>query len=119
MPAILQMYAAALGANSGAPGTYYFMQAPLSYAGTLDTVTGISAASDAEKDMPQYKVEALLAKGILFRVVVNYEVAGKRKSSRILVTRDKLGTALDGLIGKSFRQGEIKSARIPRKATFY
>lgn len=117
MAPILKSYKVTVGAGTATPSAYHFLQAPLSYEGSLDTVTGVVETPQAEQDMPLYKVSELLAKNIVIRMVVRYEVAGKRKTSRILVAKDKMGTALDDLIGKSFRLGQISKAYVPRKAS--
>ena len=118
MPAILKKFRATVGAT-GSEREYFFLQNPTSYGGAIDTITGVTAATDTEQDEPETSVASLLKSGKLFRVNIRY-VGGPTgfKSAKILVTRTKLGTALDDLIGKTFRGGEIVAASIPRKATF-
>ncbi|MUL39347.1 hypothetical protein [Gloeocapsopsis dulcis] len=118
MAPILEKFVATITKDS-VLSRYYFLQAPNSYAGSIDTVSGITKAPDAEKDEPIVSVGSLLQSGKVFRVAVQYDAGGRRRTGRILVTRDKLATALDALIGKSFRGGVITSARIPTKATFF
>lgn len=118
MAPILKLFRATVGA-AGNEAEYFFLQNPLSYEGSLDTVTGIASATDTEQDRPDIPVDRLLKKGILFRVTVRYLVGGGMKTSKLLVTRDKFSTALDALIGKTFRTGEIKKASVPTRATFF
>lgn len=115
MAPILKLFRATISADE----QYFFLQAPNSYQGSLDTVTGISEATETEQDRADTPVDRLLKVGVLFRVAIQYTSGTGRKTARLLVTRPKLGTALDGLIGKSFRGGEITKARIPRKAQYF
>lgn len=115
MAPILKLFRATIGTDR----QYFFLQSPTSYTGSLDTVTGITAAADSEQDEPPTSVQNLVSKGVLFRVAIQYTSGTGRKSAKLLVTKAKLATALDDLIGKSFRGGSITSARIPQKAQFF
>lgn len=118
MAPILKKFRATVGAT-GSEQQYYFLQNPTSYGGAVDTITGIAAATDTEQDEPETSVASLLKSGKLFRVNIRYQIGtSAAKTAKILVTRDKLGTALDGLIDKTFRGGTIVKASIPRKATY-
>lgn len=119
MVAILKKYRATTGA-AGSEREYFFLQNPTSYGGAVDTATGITAAADTEQDEPETSVASLLKSGKLFRVNIRYTGGATGfKTAKILVTREKLGTALDTLVGKSFRGGTIVRASIPRKAQFF
>lgn len=115
MAPILKRFKATIGTT-----TYYFLQAPNSYGGTVDTATGITEAEDTDEDQPSTAVAELVRKGKLFRLVVEYTTGTARRSAKLLVTREKLATALDDLIGETFKgAGTITSVRIPQKATFF
>lgn len=119
MPAILKKYRATVGAT-GSEREYFFLQSPTGYGGAVDTATGITEATDTEQDEPETSVAALLKSGKLFRVNIRYTGGATGfRTAKILVTREKLGTALDTLIGKTFRGGTIVKASIPRKAQFF
>lgn len=114
----LKKFRIILGA-SGDEKEYYFFQNPTSYAGSLNTITGVRPATDTEQDEPEISVAALLKSGKAFRVNIRYTGgATGYKSAKILVARDKVGTALDSLIGKTFRGGQIVKASIPGKSQF-
>lgn len=115
MAPILKLYKATIGTT-----TYYFLQSPTSYGGTVDTATGITEAEDTDQDQPFTAVAELVRKGKLFRLAVEYGATGvPKKTAKLLVTRDKLTTALDDLLDEPFRGGTITSVRIPQKATFF
>lgn len=111
---------AATGAGGGldAGTTYFFMQNDGSYTG-LKGETGIDKASDAQQDAPRYKVGELLARGILVRLSVSIKDGTRMKSRQILVTKDKVVTALETLKGKTMAGGIVSSARVPRRMSFY
>lgn len=118
MAAFLKKYRATVGA-AGSEREYFFLQSATGYGGSVDTVTGITAATDTEQDEPETSVASLLKSGKLFRVNIRYTGGSTGfKTAKILVTRQKLGTALDDLVGKTFRGGQIVRASIPRKATY-
>lgn len=118
MAPILKKYRATIGA-SGSEKEYFFLQSPTSYEGSLDTVTGVKAAADSEQDEPNISVASLLRSGKLHRVVIRYTSGTGFKTAKLLVARDKLGTALDQLVDKTFRGGTIKKASIPQKVQFF
>lgn len=93
---------------------YFFLSKAETYAGLSATV-GVEAAADTDNDEPRTKVEELQNKGIVFRVNC-YLANGKVR--QVLVTRDKLATALDGLIGKTIAGSTVRAAGIARKARF-
>ena len=98
---------------------YHFLADGSSYTGLADE-TGVTKSADANADrFPAYRVGELLRKGIVIRVAVSYLENGKRRSGKLLVTKAKLAAALSTLDGKSFRGGVIKSARVPRRLSFY
>lgn len=114
MAAILKLHKATIGST-----TYFFLQSPTGYDGSIDTATGVSEATDAEQDEPATSVTALVSKGKLFRAVIEYSDGTIRKRAKLLIARDKLSTALDSLEGETFRGGTITSVRIPQKAQFF
>lgn len=93
---------------------YFFLSRAVTYTG-LDTTVGVAAAADTDHDEPKNKVEELQNKGILFRVVC---YLSNKEVRHVLVTRDKLATALDALPGKTIEGATVKSAGIARKARF-
>lgn len=119
MVAILKKFRATVG-GAGSEREYFFLQNPTSYGGAVDTVTGIRAATDTEQDEPETSVGSLLKSGKVFRVNIRYTGGPTGfKTAKILVTREKLGTALDELVGKTFKGGQIVKASIPRKAQYF
>lgn len=119
----MTLHVATIGATTGgaAPdaGTkYFFLQDPATYTG-LTTETGVDAATAAQLDAPRYKVGELLARGILVRVTASVKTGTVTRTRQILVTRDKVVTALEGLKGKAIAGGTISSARIKRRMSFY
>jgi hypothetical protein len=119
MVAILKKFRATVG-TTGNEKEYFFLQNPTSYEGSLDTATGIKEATETEQDEPNISVAALLNSGKLFRVNVRYTGGPTGfRNAKLLVTRDRLGTALDTLVDKSFRGGTIVKASIPGKATYF
>ena len=119
MAAILKKFRATVGAGVTAR-EYFFLQNPTSYAGSLNTITGISEATDTEQDQPDTSVGNLLKSGQLFRINVRYTGGPTGfRTAKLLVTREKLSTALDGLVGKTLRGGQIVKASMPQKAVFF
>jgi hypothetical protein len=103
--------------------SYFFLARPSIYSGDIATQTGVSEATNEEKDEPRYPISELLAKGILTRLVT-YAVSGtgttaRRKTHRLLVVKSKIGTALDGLRGKSIDGAVVDSVGFPRKRTLF
>lgn len=115
MAPILDLFKATIGTR-----TYFFYQHPTAYQGSLDTITGIEEAAQTELDEPATSVSNLISKGRLFRVTITTTDGTKKRTAKILVTRDKLITALDSLIGETFKGNQtIQAARIPQKAQFF
>ncbi len=94
--------------------TEFYLLQPDQY-GAINAETGIAKSATQDIDQPVVAVKELLAKGVLIRVAVSYLEGGVRKVGRILVTRQKLDTALAALKGKTFSGGTITSARVPRR----
>jgi hypothetical protein len=82
----------------------YAFRAPAGlYDGAIATETGITAAGDADQDLPDYTVKALLRKGILRRVsAITKTSAGKPSRLKLLCTSAKLATILDALKGDPY-----------------
>lgn len=102
---------------------YYFLSRPETYASDIGTQTGISLAKETEQDNVETDVDKLVRKGKLFRVTVSYKAGTKRRTAKLLCAKNKLGTVLDGLNGKTYTgnngsSGVITSVRIAQKATF-
>jgi hypothetical protein len=119
----MTLHVATLGAAGagGAPDAglkYFFLQDPSTYTG-LATETGVDKATDAQLDAPRYKVGELLARGIVVRITASIKVGTTTRTRQILVTRDKVVTALETLKGKALGGGTISSARIKRNMSFY
>lgn len=98
--------------------SYVFRGGANTYTG-LETQTGVDTVTDADKDEPCVSVAELLGSGAAIGVTVSYMDGTKRKSSRLLVARSKLETALEELPGKTINGGVIKSARVSRRLSFY
>lgn len=119
MAAILKKFRATVG-GTGSEKEYFFLQHPTSYEGSFDTLTGIKAATDTEQDEPDISVGNLLKSGKLFRVSVRYTGGPTGfRTAKLLVTKEKLTSALDALVGKTFRGGQIVKVSLPQKAVFF
>lgn len=118
MAPILKKYKAVL-VDGATTNEYFFLANPSSYAGSLDTITGIQEAGENEQEEPTIKVGELLNSGKAFRVNVTYLIGTGIGTAKLTVAKGKLDTALDGLIGKPYRGGTITTAYIPTKATFF
>lgn len=110
----------AAGAGGAAVGgkDYFFLQNATTYTG-LAGETGIDKATDAQEDEPRHRIGELLARGIVVRIAVSVKDGTRVKTRQLLVTRDKVVTALETLKGKAFAGGTISSARVRRRMTFY
>lgn len=117
--AILVLHKVTLGAGAAAK-TYYCLLNPTTYT-SIDAVVGISKVTeDSEKNSVKSDVAELIGAGVLFRIVCYGKSSdGKRRSFNILCTREKIGTALDGLEGKTIHGVTVGAGRIKRTATFY
>jgi hypothetical protein len=82
----------------------YAFRAPAGlYVGAIATETGIAVAGDADEDLPEYTVKALLRKGLLRRVTaITKTSAGKASRLKLLCTSAKLATILDALKGDPY-----------------
>ncbi len=112
----LDKYIATIGANK------YAFRAPAGlYAGQIATETGITAAADADQDLPEFPVKALLQKGILRRVTaITKTSAGRPSRLKLLCTSAKLATILDALKGDPYTitgggSGTIQSVGFARR----
>ena len=104
------------------PQSYYFKGRSDVYSTAISAETGVSVAPTAEQDRPSCKIEELVAKGILVRLMVSTGTVGTgatRKQVKILCGRDKIPTAIANLIAKPVRGSGILSVRIPQKASFF
>lgn len=101
--------------------TYYFRGEDGVYIGDIATETGVNEAPDSETNRARTSVPELLQKGVLVRVIATTGVAGgdNNKQVKLLVRRDKIGTAIDTLPAASIKGADIVSVRIPTKATFF
>jgi hypothetical protein len=119
---VLHKGTVSIGGATGATTKEVFFLAPKdTYTGLTDE-TGIKEAASDDKDEVPFRVPDLLAKGYLFRLTVGYEKTGKLRVAKILVAKDKIGVALNKFNSDSagnIRGGKIKSARIPRRMSFY
>jgi hypothetical protein len=93
----LEMLKATIGTT-----VYAFKGTKGLYDGPIATETGISVAGEDDQDLPEYAVKELLQKGILRRVNAITANGTKKGSLKMLVAKDKLATALDGLKGKNY-----------------
>lgn len=118
MAPILKKFRATVGAT-GSEREYFFLANPSSYAGSLDTITGIKEATETEQKRPAVKIGELLNSGECFRINIRYSSGTGFKTGKIIVAKGKIDTALDQLVGKPYRGGTITSAAIPTKATFF
>lgn len=110
--------AAGAGGALDAGNTYFFLQSDTAYTG-LATETGIDKATEAQQDAPRYKIGELLARGILVRLAVSIKDGTRIKTRKLLVTKDKVIPALEGLKNKAYGGGTITSVRVPRRMSFY
>lgn len=117
MAPALVLYRATIGDTPDVT-EYWFLQAPNTYGGALDNICGVKIAAQSEQDNPRLTVSQLLKSGRLVRVAITYSSGTGRKTAKLLVVRQKLTTALDQLIGKSYRGGTILTARAPVKAKY-
>jgi hypothetical protein len=115
---VATLTAVGAGGALDAGNTYFFLQNDTSYTG-LAGETGIDKATAAQQDAPKYKVSELLARGILVRLAVSVKDGTRFKTGQLLVTKDKVVSALESLKGKPFSGGTISSARVPRRMSFY
>lgn len=113
MAPILKTYKATVNSK-----VYYFLQRTNAYQGSLDTISGVAEAEDDEQDEPVYAVAELLNKVVLMRLYLTYQVGEVRKRGQILVAKDKVGAALDGLVGETYRGGTIRKVGAKRDASF-
>lgn len=97
---------------------YYFLQRTDAYQGSLDTISGVAEAEEQEQDQPVYAVAELISKTILLRLHITYKIGELKKRAQVLVARDKVGTALDALIGETYRGGTITKAGMKRDGNF-
>ncbi len=101
--------------------TYWFLGKDDVYEGDIATETGVSEAPALEQNRATTEVEELLGAGVLIRLVATIGTVGANDNQqvRLLCSREKLGTAIDSLFGKSIRNKSVLSVRVPRKATFF
>lgn len=120
MPRRITKHIATITAALPAGNQKYAFKSPEVY-DTLETETGISIAdTDDEKALPNVSVGELLGAGLVERITVAYEEAGKLKSARILIAQGKTRAAL---VGKTYKGvtgtgGIIKSVRVARRASY-
>jgi hypothetical protein len=101
-------------------GKEYFFRAKAETYEGLESDTGVAVAGDNELDNPAVKIGRLMNNGQAIRVICQGGGADKNKVFRILVARDKAGTALDSLLDKTIpdatgNQVTIKSTRFETK----
>lgn len=60
-------------------------------------------------------VEDLLEWGSAVRLSVRVDEGTEKKTYRVLCARDKITTAISGLIGEQYKGGEITAVSIPRR----
>lgn len=87
---------------------------------SIDSVVGVSkVTSEAEMSEPNTRVSELIGAGIVFRVTASGKSGTNYRSYSFLVARDKIGTALDAVKGKTINGVSLSAGKIKRKATFY
>jgi hypothetical protein len=102
---------------------YCFLGTQGLYTGTNATEVGIAEAPPEDEDLPNYAVKELLLKGLVRRVsAIVLTTGNKRTKIGMLVAKDKLSTALDGLIDNTISipggtSGAIKSVGFSRRVT--
>lgn len=101
--------------------TYYFRGRDDVYEDDIATETGVEEAPAGEQNRARVEVEELLGAGVLIRLVATIGLVGDDETDQVklLCRRDKLGTAIDNLFGKTIRGKSVLSVRVPRKATFF
>lgn len=105
------------GSGSADAKVFYCLLNPNTYV-SIGTIVGISKASDTEQNNTRSDVGELIKAGIVFRLNLATKTTPKRYF-HILCTRDKLGTALDGLVGKTINGKTVGAAKGRAKASFY
>lgn len=119
--AILELHKINVGGGGGVTGSnYYCMLNPNTYT-SIASIVGIAKVTDeAEKNNPTYTVAELIRAGIVQRMICSGKATGnKPRSFNLLVARDKLSSALDGIKGKTINGVTVGAGRIKRTATFY
>jgi hypothetical protein len=116
MPLLQSLKAA--GTGQGAK-TYYFRGIAVDYPASVQALLGVVPTPAAEQDEPVYKLEELLGKGKLIRINVRYGTGANKKVAKLVCLRENLATALDGLVGVTYKNSLIVSAHIPLKDQFF
>lgn len=103
------------------PKTYYFRGKSDIYTGAVATSTGVTIAPPAEANSPLTKVEELVGKGVLIRLMASTGQLGSsdRKEVKLVCLKSQISTAFTSLEGENIRGNSILSVRVPQKATFY
>jgi hypothetical protein len=106
------------GASPDDAKVYYCSLRPGTYT-SISSIVGITEATDTEQNNVRSDVAELIRAGVLFRMVCSGGTATARKSFNLLVTKDKIATAMDAIKGKSINGTTVGAGRVKRTATFY
>jgi len=119
--AILELHKLTLGGSvdGGATKVYYCLLRPETYT-SIGSIVGITKVTDeAELNNAKTSVAELIGAGVAFRLQVDGKIGGRRRSFNLLCARDRIGTAMDGLKGKTVNSVVVGAARVKRRASFY
>ena len=86
---------------------------------TIGSALGISRKTDTDsgEGVDRVSVGSALkeGKGVKLSIVYIDATSSKRKSAKVFCPIDKAKTAINDIIGKNYRGGEVKSASFPRR----
>jgi hypothetical protein len=107
------------GSVDGGGKTYYFLARPGTYASIGSTVGITLVTEQSEMNNPNTSVAELLGSGLAFRILCHGKSGGAMKYFNVLCSRDKIGTALDGVINKTINGVTLLAAKGKRRASFF
>lgn len=97
-------------------GVTYAVKLPQNYYNGIDTILGLTKASDsAIKGKVVFSTNEAIKKGLLFPLKVFYKKGIRLASSTIVCAPDKVANAIQELEGDTYRGFEIRSAGFGRR----
>lgn len=94
-------------------GTNYGIKLPENFYQSIDTVVGVSQASDANRPKFNLTKTQAVRNGALIELGILYRKGTRLTGATILCSAAKLQTAISQLEGKTYRGFPIQSAFIP------
>ncbi|HEY9711316.1 MAG TPA: hypothetical protein V6D48_24110 [Oculatellaceae cyanobacterium] len=85
---------------------------------SIGNTVGVEPVSDANKPDTSSTSSDLLRSGQALKIRVRYNDGAKPRTADVLCDIDKAKTAVAELVGKTFRNGTIRSAYFPRRARY-